>query len=93
MNWVTVWVNEPGMPTSLTRPRWRRSIPAPGTAAYNISKAGILALSETLYAELLPHRVGVTVICPSFFKSNLLDDARFAGHRWRSMFQHAMGRQ
>lgn len=64
---------------------------APGTAAYNISKAGILALSETLYGELLPHRVGVTVICPSFFKSNLLDDARFANDRWRTMFQQAMG--
>jgi NAD(P)-dependent dehydrogenase (short-subunit alcohol dehydrogenase family) len=45
---------------------------APSMAAYNVAKAGILALSETLYAELRRHRVGVTVICPLFFRTNLL---------------------
>ncbi len=45
---------------------------APSMAAYNVAKAGILALSETLYAELRPHDVGVTVICPLFFRTNLL---------------------
>ncbi len=47
---------------------------APSMAAYNVSKAGMLALSETLFAELRPHRVGVTAICPLFFKTNLLRD-------------------
>jgi NAD(P)-dependent dehydrogenase (short-subunit alcohol dehydrogenase family) len=45
---------------------------APSMAAYNVAKAGVLALSETLYAELRPHGVGVTVICPLFFRTNLL---------------------
>jgi NAD(P)-dependent dehydrogenase (short-subunit alcohol dehydrogenase family) len=45
---------------------------APSMAAYNVAKAGILALSETLYAELRRHRVGVTVLCPLFFRTNLL---------------------
>jgi NAD(P)-dependent dehydrogenase (short-subunit alcohol dehydrogenase family) len=45
---------------------------APSMAAYNVAKAGMLALSETLYAELRRHRVGVTVICPLFFRTNLL---------------------
>lgn len=45
---------------------------APSMAAYNVAKAGMLALSETLYAELRPHCVGVTVICPLFFRTNLL---------------------
>ncbi len=45
---------------------------APSMAAYNVAKAGMLALSETLYGELRRHRVGVTVICPLFFRTNLL---------------------
>jgi len=40
---------------------------APAMAAYNVTKAGIVALSETLWTELRPHGVGVTVLCPSFF--------------------------
>jgi short-subunit dehydrogenase len=51
---------------------------APGMAGYNVSKAGMLALSETLYAELLPHNVGVTVLCPAFFATNLLKQGRWA---------------
>jgi NAD(P)-dependent dehydrogenase (short-subunit alcohol dehydrogenase family) len=47
---------------------------APSMAAYNVAKAGMLALSETLYAELRPHRIGVTVICPLFFRTNLLSN-------------------
>jgi NAD(P)-dependent dehydrogenase (short-subunit alcohol dehydrogenase family) len=47
---------------------------APSMAAYNVAKAGMLALSETLYAELRPHGMGVTVICPLFFRTNLLSN-------------------
>lgn len=43
----------------------------PDMAAYNVSKAGVLALSETLYAELGPRGIGVSVLCPTFFKTNL----------------------
>ncbi|MFM7520602.1 MAG: SDR family NAD(P)-dependent oxidoreductase [Planctomycetota bacterium] len=50
---------------------------APGMAAYNATKAAVVSLSETLHVELLPHGVGVTVLCPSFFPTNLLDNGRF----------------
>ncbi len=50
---------------------------APSMGPYNVSKAGVVALSETLYAELLASSVGVTVVCPGFFASNLLTGARF----------------
>ena len=49
---------------------------APTMAAYNVAKAGVAALSETLYAEAKQHGVGVTVLCPGFFSTNLL----LAGH-------------
>lgn len=50
-------------------------------AAYNVSKAGVVSLSETLYAELKRHNVAVTVICPWFVKTNLLETGRFADPR------------
>jgi short-subunit dehydrogenase len=46
-------------------------------AAYNVAKAGMVSLSETLYAELRPHGVGVTAVCPVFFATNLLTRGRF----------------
>jgi NAD(P)-dependent dehydrogenase (short-subunit alcohol dehydrogenase family) len=50
---------------------------APGMAAYNAVKAGVVAVSETLSHELAPHGIAVTVVCPSFFRSGL--DASFRG--------------
>jgi len=58
---------------------------APSMAAYNVTKAGMLALSETLYAELLPHNVGVTVLCPAFFPTNLLNEGRFRQENMKRM--------
>lgn len=52
---------------------------APTMGGYNVSKAGVVALSETLYAELLHRGVGVTVLCPGFVATNLL--ARGRWHR------------
>ena len=49
----------------------------PGMAAYNVTKAAVVSFSETLHAELRRHRVGVTVLCPSFFPTALLDNGRF----------------
>ena len=46
---------------------------APTMMSYNVSKAGVIALSETLRAELGYRNIGVSVICPAFFKTNLLD--------------------
>jgi len=44
---------------------------APGMAAYNSVKAGVVALSETLSHELGPCGISVSVVCPSFFRTNL----------------------
>ncbi len=40
-------------------------------ANYNVAKAGVVSLSETIKVELAPHNIGVTVICPTVFKTNL----------------------
>ena len=46
---------------------------APGMIHYNVAKAGAIAISETLRAELAPDNIGVTVSCAEFFQSGLLD--------------------
>ena len=52
---------------------------APRMAAYNVSKAGVLALSETLSAELSGTGVHVSVLCPTFVKTNILNSDRITG--------------
>lgn len=45
-------------------------------APYNASKAAVVAISETLAAELRGSGVNVTVLCPTFFKTNIFKSAR-----------------
>lgn len=52
---------------------------APNMGPYNVTKAAVVALSETLAAELQPHGPGVTVVCPSFFETNLMKTSRSHG--------------
>ncbi|WP_460600262.1 SDR family NAD(P)-dependent oxidoreductase [Flexivirga lutea] len=46
---------------------------APAMASYNAVKAGVVAISETLRSELAPWGIGVSVICPSFFRTHLAE--------------------
>lgn len=62
-------------------------VSAPTMAAYNVTKAGMLALSETLYSELMPYHVGVTAICPAVFRTNLLQSARWSREEERRLFE------
>lgn len=48
----------------------------PLMAPYNATKAAVIALSETLYHELSPDGISVTVACPSFFRTHLAETAR-----------------
>jgi NAD(P)-dependent dehydrogenase (short-subunit alcohol dehydrogenase family) len=45
-------------------------------APYNVAKAGVVALSETLRQELAGDGVGVTVLCPSFFPTRIAEASR-----------------
>ncbi len=56
---------------------------------YNASKAAIVSLSETLRAELAPAGIGVTVLCPMFFKTRLLETTRYTDEFERRFAQTA----
>jgi NADP-dependent 3-hydroxy acid dehydrogenase YdfG len=45
----------------------------PEMSCYNVTKAGVICLSETLRTELISSKIGVSVVAPSFFKTNLMD--------------------
>jgi short-subunit dehydrogenase len=62
-------------------------ISIPGMGAYNVSKAGLVALSETMHAELRPFNIGVTVLCPGFVPTGLLSSARFENEQLRQEAQ------
>ena len=49
----------------------------PSMAAYAASKAGVIALSEAIAAECGRRRPGVTIVCPGFFRSGLLESWHF----------------
>lgn len=44
---------------------------APSMGSYNVTKAAVVALSETLHFELAPYGIGTTALCPGFFRTNL----------------------
>jgi NAD(P)-dependent dehydrogenase (short-subunit alcohol dehydrogenase family) len=44
----------------------------PEMAHYSVPKAAVIALSETMKAELARYGIGVTVACPAAFTSDLL---------------------
>jgi NAD(P)-dependent dehydrogenase (short-subunit alcohol dehydrogenase family) len=71
----------------------------PQMSAYNVSKAGVLALSETLAAELSGTDVAVTALCPTFVKTNVVRDGRIESQavelaeklmRWTGMTAEAV---
>lgn len=49
---------------------------APTMGPYNVTKAGVIALSETLAGELHGTDVHVSALCPSFFRTKIHEAAR-----------------
>jgi NAD(P)-dependent dehydrogenase (short-subunit alcohol dehydrogenase family) len=50
----------------------------PAMSAYNVTKAGVVSLSEGLYAEYKSLGIRVTALCPTFFKTNIVGSGRGA---------------
>ena len=48
-------------------------------------QGGAIPASETLRCELAPHNIGVTVVCPTFFKTNLMDQFTSPDERQKKM--------
>lgn len=64
---------------------------APEMTTYNVTKAGVLALSETLAAEFAGTGVHVTALCPTVVPTNIVEDGRLPERR-RDFARSAMTR-
>jgi short-subunit dehydrogenase len=65
---------------------------SPNLGPYNVTKAGVVALSETLASELKRDNIGVTVLCPTFFVTGIAQNARAQGSRGRDKIEKLMSR-
>lgn len=52
---------------------------APYMGPYNASKAAVLAISETLFAEFAGTALRVTALCPTAVKTKIIEDGRIPG--------------
>lgn len=57
---------------------------------YNVSKAAVISLSETLKMELAPYNIGVTVICPMAVQTKVLETATYTDEFQRELAYVAM---
>lgn len=62
---------------------------APEMSAYNVTKAGVRALSETLFAELKKDNIKVNVLCPTLVPTNIIKDGRIP-ERYSKLADHAL---
>jgi NAD(P)-dependent dehydrogenase (short-subunit alcohol dehydrogenase family) len=44
----------------------------PNMSMYNVTKAAVIAMSESIYPEVKPFGIGVSVVTPTFFRSNVM---------------------
>jgi NAD(P)-dependent dehydrogenase (short-subunit alcohol dehydrogenase family) len=59
-----------------------------GMASYNAVKAGVVALTETLGHELAGWGVQCHVVCPSYFRTNLMASTRCADTELAAVVSH-----
>lgn len=64
----------------------------PNLGPYNISKAAVISLSETLHAELKDRGVRVSVVCPTFFQTNIMAAARGGSEKQAKLIARMMQR-
>jgi NAD(P)-dependent dehydrogenase (short-subunit alcohol dehydrogenase family) len=56
-------------------------------SAYNVTKYGVVALSEGLRNDLAPKGIGVSVLCPGFISTNILRSGRNVPQRFGGLDQ------
>ncbi len=62
-----------------------------GANPYNVSKYGVVSLSEGLRGQLAPRGIGVSVLCPGVIHTNILTSARNRPDRFGAEPEKAKG--
>jgi NAD(P)-dependent dehydrogenase (short-subunit alcohol dehydrogenase family) len=58
-----------------------------GAPSYNVSKYGVVALSEGLRITLAPRAIGVSILCPGFVRTQIMNSRRNAPQRFASALE------
>lgn len=64
----------------------------PNMSSYNATKAAVVSLSETLQNELADDGIHVSVVCPSFFQTNIASAMRTTEPDLRAVTQKLLAR-
>lgn len=67
-------------------------LPTPSMSSYAATNAAIIAYSESLYTELAPLGIHVSVVCPHFFKSHLNENIFTTDPLARARFERLLNR-
>lgn len=67
-------------------------MPTPSMSSYAATNAAVIAYSESLYTELAPLGIHVSVVCPHFFKSNLNENIYTTDPLARARFERLLNR-
>lgn len=67
------------------------AVSPPRFAAYNASKAGVVALGETLHAEWAPRGLSVTTVLPGITPTGLFDAAVYSDPKLREQVARRVG--
>jgi NAD(P)-dependent dehydrogenase (short-subunit alcohol dehydrogenase family) len=62
---------------------------AGATPAYNVTKYGVVALSEGLRVTLAPRGIGVSVLCPGFIRTQIANSRRNLPQRFAGAVERA----
>jgi NAD(P)-dependent dehydrogenase (short-subunit alcohol dehydrogenase family) len=54
---------------------------------YNVSKYGVVALSESLRITLAPRAIGVSILCPGFVRTQIMNSGRNVPERFASALE------
>ena len=57
----------------------------PEMSCYNMTKSAVISMSETLNVELSGSNIGVSVVCPTFFKTYLMDQFKSPDEKQRQL--------
>jgi NADP-dependent 3-hydroxy acid dehydrogenase YdfG len=67
-------------------------VPMPEVSAYATAKAGVVALTEQLRVDLDRSGVDITLVCPAYVRTRLLESFRSPDDRHRQMAERWMAR-
>ena len=62
-----------------------------GSGAYNVTKYGVVAMSEGLRPEMAARGIGVSVLCPGFIRTNIMTSGRNVPERFAGTVRMDIG--